>query len=88
MSNSSFRGFRSCLSRIQGCSESRLWPGLNVTCSFILKYSRLRVIYTFSVGMLHLLEMSLFAALFQEQSPGDSKEFAILRFHAGPPYEV
>ena len=26
--------------------------------------------------------------LFQEQSPGDSKDFAILRFHAGPPYEV
>lgn len=38
--------------------------------------------------MLHLLEMSLFAFLFQEQSPGDSKDFAILRFHAGPPYEV
>ena len=25
---------------------------------------------------------------FQEQSPGDSKDFAVLRFHAGPPYEV
>lgn len=26
--------------------------------------------------------------LLQEQSPGDPKDFAILRFHAGPPYEV
>jgi len=40
------------------------------------------------IGMLHLLGMSLSLVLFQEQSPGDSKDFAILRFHAGPPYEV
>ena len=51
-------------------------------------YSRLRVILTFLIGMLQLLEMTLFTVLFQEQSPGDSKDFAILRFHAGPPYEV
>lgn len=43
--------------------------------------------YKFNIFYPDLIDKQEAPEYFLEQSPGDSKDFAILRFHAGPPYE-
>ncbi|XP_078377222.1 splicing factor Cactin-like isoform X2 [Oculina patagonica] len=43
--------------------------------------------YKFNIFYPDLINKSEAPEYFLEQSPGDSKDFALLRFHAGPPYE-
>lgn len=43
--------------------------------------------YKFNIFYPDLIDKTEAPEYFLEQSPGDSKDFAILRFHAGPPYE-
>lgn len=43
--------------------------------------------YKFNIFYPDLINKQEAPEYFLEQSPGDSKDFAILRFHAGPPYE-
>ncbi|CAH3023461.1 unnamed protein product [Porites evermanni] len=43
--------------------------------------------YKFNIFYPDLINKSEAPEYFLEQSPGDSKDFAVLRFHAGPPYE-
>ncbi|XP_015763359.1 PREDICTED: cactin-like [Acropora digitifera] len=44
--------------------------------------------YKFNIFYPDLVNKSEAPEYFLEDSPGDSKDFALLRFHAGPPYEV
>lgn len=43
--------------------------------------------YKFNIFYPDLINKSEAPEYFLEESPGDSKDFAVLRFHAGPPYE-
>ncbi|KAJ7390540.1 hypothetical protein OS493_024577 [Desmophyllum pertusum] len=43
--------------------------------------------YKFNIFYPDLIDKTEAPEYFLEQSPGDPKDFAILRFHAGPPYE-
>lgn len=43
--------------------------------------------YKFNIFYPDLINKSEAPEYFLEESPGDSKDFALLRFHAGPPYE-